>query len=89
MLSTKNTFPMTDVKREFAKFLNQLHRSQEELLITKDGKAAGVLMSAETYDSLMETLEILSDRALLHKLKKSQADKRQRRIYTHDEVFKA
>ncbi len=60
----------------------------DPLVITKDGKAAGVLMSADEYESLIETFEILSDKKLMKGLKKAQEDFRKGHTFTHDQVFK-
>jgi PHD/YefM family antitoxin component YafN of YafNO toxin-antitoxin module len=57
-------------------------------VITKDGKAAAVLMSPEEYEGLMETIEILSDKKLMRQLRKSDLDFRKGATYTHEQVFK-
>lgn len=88
MISTKNILPVTMVKRDLMKLLKKIQTDQDPLVITKDGKAAGVLMSAEEYESLMETLEILSDKKLMQSLRRSEEDFRKGRTFTHEQVFK-
>lgn len=88
MLSTKNILPVTTVKRNLMKLLKKVEEEGNPLVITKDGRTAGVLMSGEEYEGLMETLEILSDKQLLKQLKKADEDFRKGRLYTHEQVFK-
>ncbi|MBI4411290.1 MAG: type II toxin-antitoxin system Phd/YefM family antitoxin [Deltaproteobacteria bacterium] len=70
------------------KLLKKVEEEGNPLVITKDGRTAGVLMSGEEYEGLMETLEILSDKQLLKQLKKADEDFRKGRLYTHEQVFK-
>lgn len=87
MLSIKNILPVTTVKKDLMKLLKKIQEGQETLVITRDGKAAGVLMSAEDYESLVETIEILGDRKLLRSLLKASEDFKSGRVHTHDQVF--
>lgn len=88
MLSTKNILPVTTVKRDLMKLLKKLQEEGSPLVITKDGKAAGVLISGDDYEGLVETLEILSDKQLIKQLKKADEDFRKGRSYSHEQVFK-
>ena len=44
-------------------------------------------MSIEEYESLLETLEILSDRELLKSLDRGLSDEKEKQLYTHGQVF--
>lgn len=54
--------------------------------ITNRGKPAMTLMSAELYDALVETLDVLSDRTTLEALRKSLRDIELGKVHTLDEV---
>ena len=54
--------------------------------ITNRGKPAMTLMSAELYDTLVETLDVLADQTTLDALKKSLRDIESGRVHTLDEV---
>jgi len=54
--------------------------------ITNRGKPAMTLMSAELYDTLVETLDVLADRTTLDALKESLRDIESGRVHTLDEV---
>jgi antitoxin YefM len=87
MLTPKNILPVTTVKKDLMKLLNKMQADHETLVITKDGKAAGVLMSAEEYEGLLETIEILGDRKLLRSLARADEEFRKGRTLTHVQVF--
>ena len=50
------------------------------MLITRNGRPAAVMLSADEYESLEETLEILQDKDLMDALKRSEADVRAGRL---------
>ena len=54
--------------------------------ITNRGKPAMTLMSAELYDTLVETLDVLSDRATLDALRRSLRDIQSGKVHSLDEV---
>ena len=54
--------------------------------ITNRGKPAMTLMSAELYDTLVETLEVLSDRTTLDALRRSLRDIQSGKVHSLDEV---
>lgn len=54
--------------------------------ITNRGKPAMTLMSAELYDTLVETLDVVSDRTMLDALRGSLRDIESGKVHTLDEV---
>jgi PHD/YefM family antitoxin component YafN of YafNO toxin-antitoxin module len=54
--------------------------------ITHRGKSSMALMSAELYDTLVDTLDVMSDPASVEALRRSLADIESGRVHTLDEV---
>jgi prevent-host-death family protein len=54
--------------------------------ITNRGKPAMTLMSAELYDTLVETLDVVGDPTTLDALRRSLRDLESGRVHTLDEV---
>lgn len=54
--------------------------------ITHRGKPAMTLMSAELYDTLVETLDVMSDRMTSDALRRSLRDIESGKVHTLDEV---
>ena len=57
------------------------------MLVTHNGYSAAVMMSVEEYESLIETLEILSDPELMAQLRKAKKEKEKGKFLTHEEVW--
>ncbi len=55
------TIPASKAKTHFSELLKRTREHHESFAITRRGKIEGVLISIEEYESLIETLEILSD----------------------------
>lgn len=51
---SENIVPVSEFKAQAAEMLKRLAGSGEPLVITQNGKAAGVLLSPEAYDDLTE-----------------------------------
>lgn len=54
--------------------------------ITRNGKRAAVLMGADDYDSLVETLDVLGDAGLVRDIQKGLNDIEAGRTHSHAEV---
>lgn len=81
--------PVTAVKKHLLGLLKQLQELKGTIAITKNGLPAGVLMSMDDYESLLETLEILASPSTMGMLRKSAHERSAGKIYTHKEVWKA
>ncbi len=51
---SENIVPVSDFKAKTAEWLRRLTETGEPLVITQNGKAAGVLVSPEAFDQLAE-----------------------------------
>jgi len=72
--------PFTDARANLTEILDALEKKHEHVLITRNGRPAAVMLSADEYESLEETLEILQDKELMDALKRSEADVRAGRL---------
>ncbi len=59
-----------------------------EYFITLNGDRAAVLISADQYDSMKETDEILADKELMRDIKAGEKDIKAGRVYDWDKVKK-
>lgn len=82
------TYPVTVVKKRLLELIKQLQELKGTIAITKNGIPAGVLMSMEDYDSLLETIEILANPATMKALRQSRKDLAAGRLHPHREVWK-
>lgn len=65
------TLPLADVRANLSKLVDEAERTHQRIEVTKNGRRAAVLMSADDYDSLVETLDILGDSVTMAELRES------------------
>ena len=87
MVELQKILPVTKVKRELLDILKAMEEEYTTIMVTRNGKPVGVMMTPDRYESLLETIEILSDKKILRALKASQKDFKSGKVYTHKEVW--
>jgi antitoxin YefM len=80
------TVPFTEARARLSELLDELETRHEHVVITRNGRPAAVLVSADEQEVLEETLEILQDEDLLQALRESEEDVRAGRLTTLREV---
>lgn len=80
------TLPLAEVRANLSKLVDEAVRTHLRIEVTRQGRRAAVILSAEDYDSIMETLDVLSDPDLMADLRRGQADIAQGDYHTLDEV---
>jgi prevent-host-death family protein len=78
--------PFTEARSNLTELLDEVEDRHEHVLITRNGRPAAVILSADEYESLEETLEVLDDKELLEALKRSDQDVKAGRLSTLAEV---
>ena len=78
--------PLAEVRQDLSKFVEEAVRTHNRLDITRNGKRAAVLLSADDYDSLIETLDVLADAELVRDIQQGLREAAAGHTFTHDEV---
>lgn len=60
-----STLPVADARAQLSKLIDEAMTTHERFEITRNGHRAAVLLSADDYDTLQETITVLSDPALV------------------------
>lgn len=83
------TLPLSEVKAKLSGLVEAVERRDEEVMITRNGRPAAVIVSADEYESWKETREIMADKAFMREIRTGlRAAKRGKlRRYTLDELF--
>ena len=83
------TLSLSEAKAKLSGLVEDVTRRDEEVVITRNGRPAAVLVSPDEYDSWKETLAIRADRDLMREIKTGLAafKARKARLYTLDELF--
>jgi antitoxin YefM len=66
------TMPLATVKARFSELVDRVERQQDRVVVTRNGKPAAVLISADDLESLEETLAVMSDRSVATQIRESQ-----------------
>lgn len=66
--------PITEAKSRIAELADRVAREHDHFTITRNGRADVMLISVAEYESMQETLEILSDNDTLADLRQSRQD---------------
>jgi prevent-host-death family protein len=87
MANYSETVPLSKAKALLSEFIRRVREEHESFAITHRGKVEGVLLSIEEYESLIETLEILSDKDLMASIRRGLKDEKAGRLHLYKEVF--
>jgi prevent-host-death family protein len=68
MEGAQKIIPVTQVKKELLEIIKEIVAEDVTVAVTKNGVPVSVLMSAERYEGLLETIEILADRNIVKAL---------------------
>jgi antitoxin YefM len=74
MTSAAEHMPLADVKNRLSEVVERVEREHGRVVITKHGRPAAVVLSIEDLEGLEETLEILSNPALMRRIKNAEAE---------------
>jgi prevent-host-death family protein len=68
------TVSLKELRPDLPHVIERVDRKLDRFVITKRGRPVAVLLSADDYESLMETLDILADPKALAGLRRGEAD---------------
>ena len=82
------TIPLTELRPKLPKIMDRVSKYFDRCIITRHGKPEAVLISEEDYESLLETVEILSDKRFMKSIRKSQEELRKGKGIPSEKVKK-
>ncbi|MBO9577682.1 MAG: type II toxin-antitoxin system Phd/YefM family antitoxin [Microbacteriaceae bacterium] len=80
------TLPLAEARAKFSQIVDDVVRTHETYEVTRNGERAAVILSAEEYDGLLETLEILSDPEAMAEIREAEAAIARGETYSLEEV---
>jgi len=75
------TIRLTEARSKLSGLLDDLERGHEHLVITRNGRPAGILIAVAELEAIEESLEILQDDDLLEALRESEEDIQAGRVH--------
>ena len=82
------TLSLSEAKMKLSELIEKVQSTDLEVIITKNGRPAAVLVSPDEFEGWRETIAIKGDEALINEIKKGIAAlKKKPKIYTLEELF--
>ena len=84
------TLSLSEAKMKLSSLVEAVSTTDEEVVITKNGSPAAVLVSPDEFEGWKETIAIRSDLPLMQEIKQGLKSLRSKKaqIYTLEELFK-
>lgn len=83
------TLSLSEAKMKLSALIDGLQIGSEEVIITKNGKPAAVLVSPEEFEGWRETIAVKNNAELMAEIKQGLASlkKKKANLYTLEELF--
>lgn len=66
------TLPISEVKTRLPELVAGVMEREEEVVVTRNGRPAAVIVNVDEYERLKETLDVLSDPDLMRQIRASE-----------------
>jgi prevent-host-death family protein len=82
------TLSLSEAKMKLSELIEKVQSTDAEIVITKNGRPAAVLVSPDEFEGWRETIAIKADGDLMSEIKKGIAAlKKKSKVYTLEELF--
>ena len=83
------TLSVSEAKMKLSGLIDSVNATDEEVVITKNGRPAAVLVSPEEFESLKETVAVRSDQVLMKEIRQGlkALQMKKAKAYTLEELF--
>ncbi len=83
-----DTVTLSEAKTHLPRLLAEVVDLGEQVLITRSGRPAGVLISVDEYEGLLETLEILADDEMAAAVRRGLEEAERGESISHEELWR-
>jgi len=80
------TQSLAAVKAHFSQVIDEVSGTHQRVTVTKNGSPVAVILAVEDYESLVETLEILSDPKAMAEIRQAESELRHGESYDEEQV---
>jgi prevent-host-death family protein len=80
------TQSLAAVKAHFSQVIDEVAGTHERVTVTKNGSPVAVILAVDDYESLMETLEILSDPKAMAGIRQAESQMNDGEVYDEAQV---
>lgn len=80
-----NTITLKELRPELSEVIKDIDTKLDRYIVLKRGKPITVMMSPDDYEGLLETIEILSDKETVRRIKKAKQEVKEGRTISLEE----
>jgi len=85
-MDPKTTISISEARKRIFEIANEIQKPDKYYTLTEKGRPKAVLMSADQFDSIMETIDILSDPNILENIKIAEEEYKKGDYVTWEEL---
>ena len=82
----QETLPLAEIKAHLSEIVDRVEHEHDRVVLTRNGRAAAVIMSPEDLEALEDTLELLSDPTALKEIARARQDVARGKVATAEEL---
>lgn len=81
-----STLPLSEIKAHLSEIVDGIERDHQRVVLTRNGRAAAVLLSPEDLDALEDSIELLSHPTALDEIRHAQEQVARGDVVTAEEL---
>ncbi|MCK4462775.1 MAG: type II toxin-antitoxin system Phd/YefM family antitoxin [Candidatus Omnitrophica bacterium] len=79
---------LKELRPNLPKIIKEIDSKMDRFIVTKRGRPVALMISIDDYESLLETLDILSDKKLMKNIKQAESDIKKGNLKALDKIEK-
>jgi antitoxin YefM len=80
------TLPLAEIKAHLSEIVDRVEREHERVVLTRNGRAAAVIMSPDDLEALEDTLELLTDPTALEEIGSAREEVARGRVVSAEQL---
>jgi antitoxin YefM len=86
MVMSDTTLPLSEIKKRLSEIVDGVESTHDRVILTRNGRAAAVIMSPDDLEALEETVEILSNPVAVRAIRRAETEIDKGRSLTADQL---
>ena len=86
MMVMTDTLPLAEIKAHLSEIVDRVEHEHDRVVLTRNGRAAAVIMSPDDLEALEDALELLSDPKALKEIGKAREEIARGRVVTAEDL---
>lgn len=88
-MGLKTIVPVSEARRNLFRIMDKIQQPDTRFVLTVDGRPRAVVLSIDEWESMLSTLDIATDPAMVKAIERGEKDIKEGKYYSLDEVLSA